>query len=73
MTDREIDAKMRKAIRMQWETNAHLVEDTYGGYVDWEEEFYICPECGEPVYSCDWSNHELFKELCPICGFTDED
>lgn len=55
-----------------WEVNAHVVESTYDGFVDWDERFYNCPECGEPVYECDWSNEELL-ELCPICGFTDKD
>lgn len=73
MTDKEIDAKMSDAICAQWEINAKRVEDIYGGYVDWEERFYECPECGEPIYECDWSNHELFKHLCPVCEFTDED
>lgn len=56
-----------------WEANAKLVEEVYGGHVDWEERFYECPECGEPIYECDWSVNELLKELCPVCGFKDED
>lgn len=55
-----------------WEVNAKIVESTYGGFVDWDERFYNCPECGEPIYECDWSNEELL-DICPICGFTDED
>ena len=56
----------------QWEINAHEVEDIYGGYVDWEERFYNCPECDEPVYECDWSEDDLKKELCPVCGWLHE-
>lgn len=56
-----------------WESNAKYVENVFGGYVDWEERFYECPECGEPVYECDWSVNELCDELCPICGFKDEE
>lgn len=56
-----------------WEANAKLVVETYGGYVDWEERFYICPECGEPVYECDWDTIDLLEALCPICGFDDFD
>ena len=52
---------------MMWEKNAKEVEEVYGGFVDWEEKFYICPECGEPVYKCDWDEGELAKFLCPIC------
>lgn len=49
------------------EKNAKEVEKFYGEFVDWEEKFYICPECGEPVYKRDWDEDELRKFLCPIC------
>lgn len=51
----------------QWEKNAYDVIINYGGHVDWEERFYICPSCGEPVYECDWESVDLFKIYCPIC------
>ena len=54
-----------------WEENAEMVERVYGGFVDWDERFYNCPECGEPIYECDWSILDLV-EICPICGFTAE-
>lgn len=50
----------------KWEEVAHIVEDVYGGYVDWDEEFYICPECEEPIYADDWSD---ISGTCPICDF----
>lgn len=53
-----------------WEANAKYVEETFTVYVDWEERFYECPECGELIYECDWTADELI-ELCPICGFND--
>lgn len=56
-----------------WEDNAHYVENIYGAFVDWEERYYLCPECGEPVYEDDWYEGELEYELCPICGFNFED
>ena len=62
----------REVITM-WEANAKIVEQVYGGHVDWEERFYECPECGEPIYECDWSLSQLLRELCPVCGFKDED
>ena len=57
----------------QWEINAHAVEDVYVGYVDRYERFYECPECNEPIYECDWTAEDLKKELCPVCGFINED
>lgn len=56
-----------------WEINAEIVLTVYSGYVDWDEEFYICPDCGEPVYKCDWNENELQNEICPICGFCEEE
>lgn len=57
----------------QWEKNARLVEKVYGVYIDWEERFYVCPECDEPIYECDWSEEELAATLCPICEFQGEE
>lgn len=54
-----------------WEDNARHVENIYGAFVDWEERYYLCPECGEPIYEVDWDEDELAYELCPICGFDD--
>lgn len=56
-----------------WEKNANEVVNVYGGYVDWEERFYNCPECGEPIYECDWSNAELKEFLCPVCEYNGEE
>lgn len=50
--------------------NAVIVETIYGGYVDWEERFYICPECEEPIYEDDWRDENV---ICPVCGFDGED
>lgn len=56
-----------------WEDNARYVERVYGAYVDWEERFYICPYCEEPIYECDWNEKELSDFLCPVCEFMKED
>ena len=52
---------------MNWRETAKYVEETYGAFVDWEEEFFECPECWEPVYKCDWKHEPLVD--CPVCGF----
>ena len=57
----------------QWEVNAREAEKMYGSYIDWEERFYECPECGEPIYECDWSEKELKAFLCPVCYFLTEE
>lgn len=54
-----------------WEANAKIVEEVYGGYVDWEERFYNCPECGEPIYESDWDDYELANTICPVCEFVE--
>lgn len=58
---------------MTWEERAKIAEKYYGVFVDWEERFYLCPECGEPVYECDWSEEILGDFVCPICEFNEED
>lgn len=50
-----------------WEKMAKYCEEEYGVFVDWEERFFICPECGEPIYECDWEEDEL--RACPVCEF----
>ena len=54
-----------------WTKFAKYVSETYGAYVDWEEEFFECPECGEPIYSCDWGKEDLLTDVgdffCPVC------
>ena len=50
---------------------ARKCEEDYGSQVDYEEGFFVCPECGEPIYKCDWSESELQNEngeyICPVC------
>lgn len=57
----------RRKNMTQWERNAIKARDIYGVHVDWEERFYECPECGEPIYEDGWSERELGRFLCPIC------
>lgn len=57
-----------------WYNLAKHCEETYGTFVDYDEEFFACPECDEPIYSDDWelSDFTLGKRFhgkmyCPIC------
>ena len=50
---------------------ANFLEKTYGSQYDREEQFVICPECGEPLYKCDWPR-DTFDVVdgawyCPVC------
>lgn len=56
-----------------WEENADLVEKVYGGFVDYEERFYTCPNCDEPIYECDWLDIFLKHSICPVCEWGEED
>ncbi len=60
-------------MKNEWEINANFAAVVYGVFVDWDERFYECPECGEPIYECDWTDEELKEDLCPICGYHDEE
>ena len=53
--------------KMSWEKVARHCEEEYGTHIDWDEEFFICPECGEPIYKDDWDADEL--RICPVCEF----
>lgn len=67
--------------RVNWNTVASCVENIYGGIVDWGEEYFVCPDCGELIYADDFSDFEVIPAvqtkinqedneyyLCPICG-----
>lgn len=56
-----------------WEEIAFEIEEVYGGYVDWDERFFECPECGEPIYECDWSINDFIDKICPVCDFNGEE
>lgn len=55
---------------LTWESMAKAVEEVYGVYVDWDEKFFICPECDEPIYAEDY-NHFIVDMNgdyhCPVC------
>lgn len=57
---------MKGVYRMEdWNWAARKVEEVYGAYADRDERWFLCPECGEPIYECDFENFEV----CPVCGF----
>ena len=64
---------MTEAIKLKLFTQfAEMIEDDFGMQYDREENFYICPECGDPIYFCDLLNnpdHNWFTFECPVCGF----
>lgn len=55
-----------------------ICAESCDGEVDWQEGYFICPHCGEPIYDCDWANADYYPDdidemrdylaQCPICG-----
>ena len=60
-------------MKTAWEARAKEVEEVYDMPVDWDERFYICPACGEPIYEDDWMGVALEEFICPACEFTGEE
>ena len=52
----------------RWKDAAKYCRREYGIHVDNGEEFFICPDCGEPILKEDWEDYENWDE-CPICEF----
>ena len=50
-----------------WLNAAKYCAKVYGSEINLEEEYFICPECGEPIYACDWPEEEFV--ICPVCDF----
>ena len=48
-----------------WKSTASHCEKAYGVQVDQKDEYFICPECDEPIYKCDWNDFSI----CPVCEF----
>ena len=49
-----------------WLEAAVYCEETFGVHVNMREGYFICPECGEPIYESDWGTYSAW-ECCPIC------
>lgn len=56
-----------------WEDAAKYCVRTFGVYIDYEERFFICPECGEPIYEEDWEDNHFHWYMCPVCEICWED
>ena len=57
-----------------WEKMARSVWESCGVQIDWDERFFICPDCGEPIYEADWDDEDLCLDgnfICPICESTE--
>ena len=50
-----------------------IMNRIYGAHANCVERVYICPECEEPIYECDWTNEELRAHLFPVCEFEEID
>lgn len=50
-----------------WRDAANYCEKVFGIQVEYgEDNFFICPVCGEPIYKEDWEDHDDWH-CCPIC------
>ena len=54
---------------MKWSEVAKIVENDFDTQVDWAEKFFVCPDCGDVVYECDFNTDSVLAlGYCPICG-----
>lgn len=53
-----------------WGEFAELMVRVYGSWLDEKEGFVICAECAEPIYFCDYEDHDF--TTCPICCYNFE-
>ena len=56
---------------INWELAARAAEKDCGAEVNYNEEYFVCPECDEPIFSDDWESEDFMAAgsiVCPICG-----
>ena len=51
-----------------WHEAGTYCEETYGMTMNTKEGYFVCCECGEPIFEDDWREHDDW-DVCPICGF----
>ena len=51
-----------------WFEAGTYCEEIYGVDLDTKEGYFICADCGEPIYKEDWREYDDWA-VCPICGF----
>ncbi len=60
---------------MNWTRCMHSAKDVFGTEVNRQEGFFICPDCGEPIYESDWTEMDFNPGggfytgtlVCPVC------
>ena len=48
-----------------WLQIAHLIEVNYDSLIDWNDRFFYCPKCHEPVYEDEWESEDDFLDKKP--------
>jgi uncharacterized Zn finger protein (UPF0148 family) len=50
-----------------WLEAGTYCEEVYGITMNTKEGYFVCPECGEPIFEEDWGKHDDWT-VCPVCG-----
>ena len=50
-----------------WLEAAVMCEELYGAETNMKEGYFVCPVCAEPIFECDWREHNDWT-VCPVCG-----
>ena len=52
-------------MRWTWLDATIYCSQTFGIYVNWEDRYFLCPECEEPILEEDWEDYDM--DNCPVC------
>ena len=47
-----------------WEQVASKLEREEGAFINWDERFFVCPNCEEIIYE-----EDMTSDACPVCGY----